>query len=415
VDEEDEPMNDPRAANTRWRWIGAVVVGLMAVSACAPKTAQRQTDIMERSGKVSVSAAVLRARVNDLVERFAGRIELTADPINAQTNDAALSRRALVLKVDAVPAAYTAAFRADPLAAAVDVWGFAFQFSQYMENGPGQDEFGSLQSLVRDCARDLLADADAMIKAIAIRPEYFDQARSRVEGWAKTHPVESTFVSRGSGAALVADLQSDARDVFDDVGTVSDVLENLSERLNTYAAQLPKQARWHAELLLTEMAGAHNLDGAFGDLHEIGTSARRASDLLGDLPALLRAERDILLGAEQAILAAERRAILAEVDSQRGQTLEFVTAERLAILAAARRERIALVAALRQERVDTVTEVDAMTKRAVDSVMTGFRDLVDYTLWRVAALTLGLMLAATTLGVIAYRLTPDRRRRAVTS
>jgi hypothetical protein len=36
--------------------------------------------------------------------------------------------------------------------------------------------------------------------------------------------------------------------------------------------------------------------------------------------------------------------------------------------------------------------------------MAGFRDLVDYTLWRVAALALGLMLVAATLGVIAYRL-----------
>jgi hypothetical protein len=401
-------MSDARAASTRWRWIGAVVVTLVVASGCAPKTARRQTDIMEQSGKVSVSAAVLRARVNDLVERSAGRIERTADQIGAETDDDALQRRALVLKVDAIPAVYTAAFRADPLAAAVDVWGFAFQFSHYMENGVGQNGFGSQQSLVRECARDLLADADAVMKAIAIRPEQFGQARARVEGWARTNPVEYAFSSRASGAALVADLRSDDRDVFIDVGTVSDVIENLSERLNTYAAQLPKQARWHAELLLTEMAGAHNLDGALGEFHDIGTAARRATDLLGDLPGLLRAERDILLAAERDIVASERRAILAEVHSQRVQTLQYVSAERLAILAAAREERMAVVAALRQERIDTLIELDAMKTRAVDSAMTGFRDLADYILWRVAALALGLMLAAATLGVISYRLAVGR-------
>src|SRR5262249_6416144 len=149
-------------------------------------------------------------------------------------------------------------------------WGFAFQFRQYFEGGPGQNDFGPKQSLIQECARDLLADADAVIKSIAIRPEQFDQARARVEGWARAHPIEHAFSSRASGAALVADLRSDNRDVFVDVGEISDVIENLSERLNTYASQLPKQARWHAELLLAETAGAHNLDSALADFHDVG-------------------------------------------------------------------------------------------------------------------------------------------------
>ena len=85
-----------------------------------------------------------------------------------------------------------------------------------------------------------------------------------------------------------------------------------------------------------------------------------------------------------------------------------MTAERQAVIEAARKERIALVAALRQERIDTLTEVDAIKTRAIDSVLAGMKDLVDYTLWRVAALTFCLLLAAATLGAIAYRL--GRRR-----
>src|SRR5262245_26580075 len=121
---EKKPMILHSASSIRWPWIGAVIVGVVVGSACAPKTARRQTVIMEQTGKVSVSAAVLRVRVNDLVERAAGRIEMTADRISAETDDGALRRRALLLKMDAIPAVYTAGFRADPLAAAVDVWGF---------------------------------------------------------------------------------------------------------------------------------------------------------------------------------------------------------------------------------------------------------------------------------------------------
>jgi hypothetical protein len=205
----------------------------------------------------------------------------------------------------------------------------------------------------------------------------------------------------------VAELRSDDQDLFLAVGAVSDLIENLSERVNTYAAQLPKQARWQAEILITGMAGALGVEGALGVVHDVGTAARRATDLLSEVPSLLSAERDIL--------AAERRAILADVNSQRVEALEYMTGERLAVLAAAREERMAPAAGLRQERIETLIEVDAIKTRAVDSVLAGIKDLVDYTLWRVAALTFCLMLAAATLGVIAYRLASGRRRGTATS
>jgi hypothetical protein len=407
-------MSDTRTVVATWQWIGAALVGLAVVSACAPKVSRRQTDIMETSGKVSVSAAVLRVRVNDLVDRFAGRIERTADQILAEAEDDAIRRRALLVKVDVIPAVYTAGFRADPLAAAVDVWGLAFQFNQYVQSSAGRNAFGPQQPLALECARGLLADADALIKAIAIRPEYFDAARARVEAWAKVNLVEHAFSSRASGAALVADLRSGDQDVFVAVGAVSDLIGDLSERLNTYAAQVPKQARWQAEILVTGMTGAHSVESALGDMHEVGTAARRATDLMGDVSGLV-GDFPALLAAEREILADERRAVLAGIHDQRVQTLGYMTAERLAILEAARDERMALVAALRQERIETLAEVDAIKTRAVDSALAGFRHLIDYTLWRVAALLVGLMLGAAVLAVLAYRLTIGRRGATVMS
>ncbi len=185
------------------------------------------------------------------------------------------------------------------------------------------------------------------------------------------------------------------------MGSVSDTLENMSERLNTYAAHLPKQARWQAELLAAEMTTGLRLERTLDDVHDLGTVARQASGVLEGIPALLDAERDII--------AAERRAVLAGVDSQRLQTLavlqEYVTGERLALVAAVRDERLATVAAVHQERLATIAAVETMRKLTVDSSLTGLRDLVDYTIWRVAMLLAALMLLAAVLGVVAVRLT----------
>ena len=170
---------------------------------------------------------------------------------------------------------------------------------------------------------------------------------------------------------------------------------------------LPKQARWQAEILLAETTGERDVETALGDIHAVGTAARRADDLLGDVPGLLS---DAGPPVREA-LAAERRALLEGVNGQRLQTLEYLTAERLATLAALREERITVGAALHQERIETLVEVDAIKTRAVDSAIAGLRDLVDYTLWRVAAVLLFLMLSAATLGVVGYWLTVGRRPR----
>jgi len=404
-------MSSNRTSGGRSRWVGPALLALAVATACAPKASRRQTDIMEKTGKISVSTAVLRARVNDLADRFAGTIERTADQIIAETDDDGARRHALMMKVDAIPAVYAAGFRADPLAAAIDAWGFAFQFGEYMDSGPGRTAFGAQTPLVLACAREMLSDADGVIRGVAIRPEYFDKARTRVEGWAKSHPVEHGFSTRASGAALVADLRADDQNVFASVGEVTDLIGDLSERLNTYVAQLPKQARWEAEILLTGMTGPHGVESALGDLHDVATAAGRATEFLGDVPGLIDAERDIVGAERRAVLAGiadERRAVLAGIDAERLRTQAFATGERLAILEAARAERVALVAALRQERVATLVEIDAIKTRAVDAALAGVRDLIDYTLWRLAAMMIGLMLAAGVIGAIAYRLAVRR-------
>jgi hypothetical protein len=387
----------------------AFLVGL-GTTACAPKVARRQTDIMENVGKVSVSGAVLRGRVNDLVDRFAGRIEETADRIDGETSTVAGRRRGVALKVDVIPAVYTAGYRADPLAAAIDVWVLAFQFDAYVNTGPARDAFGPRQDLVQATGRHMIEDADTVVRSIVIRPEHFDQARSRVEIWARAHPIAHTFGSRASSASVLAELRSDQQDAFQAVGSVSDTVENLSERLNTYAMQLPKQARWHSEILASElaaeMAAALALDRTLGDVHDVGAAARSASEVLKDLSRLFDVEREIL--------ETERRSVLAGIDQQRLESLGFVTAERHALVAAARDERLALVAALRQERIEAIAEVDAIKTRAIVASLAGLKDLVDYAFWRVAVLLASLVCLAAVFAALALALVVRRARVPVT-
>jgi hypothetical protein len=384
--------------------MAAVVVALAAAWACVPRTAHRQTDVMEKAGTISVSAAELRATVNALADRFADQIEETADRIGTTTPDPAVRRRALAFKIDAVPAVYTAAYRAEPLVAVVDVWALAFQAEQYLRDGAGRESFGAGQGVARDGARELVAEADLVARSVA-RAGEFDRARADIEAWARSNPVRYAFSSRPSCATFAAKAHSEGRNAFVDIGSVSDTVEALSERLNTWAALEPKLARWQAELLLSESAGERSLETALGDVGALGAAARRAQELLDHPPDAAGA-----MSAARAALAEERRAALDSVNAQRLATLEYATSERLAVLAALREERIATVAALRQERIEGLREVDAIKTRAVDTAVAGLKDVVDYAVWRLAALLLFLLVAVAVLVTISYRLTVGRQR-----
>jgi hypothetical protein len=382
----------------------AAVLVALAAWACAPKVAHRQTDVMEKAGTITVSAAELRAAVNALADRFADQIEETADRVGAATQDPAIRRRTLAFKIDAVPAVYTAAYRADPLAGVIDAWALAFQVDHYLRDGAGRDSFGAGQGTARDGARELVAEADLVSRRV-IRPGEFDRARADVEAWARRNPVRYTFSSRPSCTAYTAGLRAEGRDAFVAIGSVSDTAEAVSERLNTFAAQVPKLARWQAELLLSETAGERSLEAALGDVAAVGSAARRVEGVLAGAPDVTGAT-----AAARAVLAEERRAVLESVDAQRLATLEFATSERLAVLAALKEERIATLAALQQERIEALQEVDAIKTRAVETAVAGLKEVVDHAIWRLAALLLFFLVTAAVLGTVAYRLTVGRHR-----
>jgi hypothetical protein len=133
-------------------------------------------------------------------------------------------------------------------------------------------------------------------------------------------------------------------------------------------------------------------------------TARTANDLLSGVPGHFRDTGSFIREAA----AAERGAALAEVDRQRALTLKYLTEEREAVLGALREERSAVVSALHQDRIEAFQEAEAIEGRAARSVARGLRDLIDYTLLRVALLFIVLMASATAFGVVGYRLTIRR-------
>ena len=288
-------MRNARTTRRAWIILTLGVVGLAVASACAPKAARRQTDVMEKAGTVSVSAAeASRARVDDLADLFVGRLEETADRIQVESQDRGVRRNALAFKIEGVPAVYTAAYR-----------------GRSPRRRPGHVGAGVPGRPVprgRRRPRRLRAPAAAGPReppaSAARRRRRVDPAASR-RGPVDVRPGARPGGALGDRAApgrsarsLVAPVDQPCTRPKWPAGasatpswpwaTARSTLESLSERLNTYAAELPKQARWQAELLVSSTRRASAAwRAALGDVHAVGTAARaRERRCMGDVPGL---------------------------------------------------------------------------------------------------------------------------------
>jgi hypothetical protein len=105
---------------------------------------------------------------------------------------------------------------------------------------------------------------------------------------------------------------------------------------------LTKQARWQAELMVSETANRRDIEGGLAMLAELAASVNRLSPIAEQIPELMAREREAFLGT----LQQERSEVLSDIERQRLETMSFLTRERSTIIDDIKSERQALVETL---------------------------------------------------------------------
>jgi hypothetical protein len=341
------------------------------------------------------SAADLRAMNNVLAIRVPGIIETAADEIGARSPDAVTRRRALLWKIDVIPAFHQALFYSDPLAAALDAWSLSIQLEEAVSSGAWKDDLGSLQPVALEATHRIRMEVEAGMEATARTTEGFERARTTMERWAREHPIAGPLSSRPSILPELVRLAAGGLDVgvFQVMADIPATVADLATRMDIYAAYLPKAARWQAELMADDLTGRAEMQRVLATLASVERLTERANALLS--PTGIRGTLD----ATGDRIRAERIAALASVDEQRVETLAYLTRERVAAVADLDREREALARQLDELRRKVSSDVDELAGRVI----------------RQAALAVGLLLvlaAALTLAVIRLASRPRARSSA---
>jgi hypothetical protein len=361
------------------RWFVAVAALLLAASLPGCATTPPKSELYEAVAHGELTLSTLRIIMRDCARRFPAVLEQAATALGEGPATAEQRRRLTEFKANGVPLVQSVLLQQDPVAALLDGWALLYQLRDYLVRAAVHpDRLAETVRTVEGLADELAGLWVALTGRKDIAP-----TRTRVEAWARAHPLQGSLLARDSTAPLLASLLGRGRlSVMGAAGSALVSVDDAIARLDLLAISLPRQARWQAEAAVADLASGPEVAGAAAGAV---ASFNRALDLAEPLSALA--------AETSAIVSRERAALLAGLDH-----------DRVALQGFLRDERRALMADVSAERAATLQQADGMARGLVDQAFARLRQI----LLLGAAAAFGLILAAALLGWLLLSRGPRR-------
>ena len=160
---------------------------------------------------------------------------------------------------------------------------------------------------------------------------------------------------------------------------------DFTGRLDSYNVYLPKQARWQAELLLTDFTHDPQISAALSNLGVLSKSVAKVSGNVDQMPELVdqtrkafKADVDAERLSAQAFVEEERLTTLYALQQERIATIDAMHTERLATTAQIRQEREAALGELRVQEIAVMNDFKAFSENAIQDLDARGRGLINY-------------------------------------
>jgi hypothetical protein len=403
------------AAITRLQLYCGLLGLLIFLCGCASQTT-RKTALIKSTKGFESSAAELSAHNQSLLGLYSAEIETATDKIMFSSPSASTRRQALVWKVEAIPILQRCLLNTDPLAAAIDAWAFIFQMIDYMNQPAVKQGWGEFHPVIMETLDRMNAEMEQLLRDAAPSAD-LAAARERIHTWARAHPIEVGLSGRKSvDAVLISQTEQSDLGTRASIKALGESIGDLTARLDSYNAYLPKQARWQAELLLSDTARNPQVAAAMSNLAVVSSALEKTSGKMDELPEMMGQMRQAVLAdvegqrlAGQAFLHQERLETLDSLDQLRVDTMADIDHERLAATADVRQERKIVLASLENEREVVMNELHAAGDKALQDFDSRSRSLIDHFFLRVLELfLLALLLGSLVTWLLLRRFTPRR-------
>tara|TARA_B100000809_G_scaffold178853_1_gene176496 strand:+ start:447 stop:1619 length:1173 start_codon:yes stop_codon:yes gene_type:complete len=195
----------------------------------------------------------IRILVQSFVAEASQRIELAADSIKNSSQDLTLQKNALKWKLNAIKELKRIGFQTTPKIALLDTWSYLLQEKNLLKSAAPSTYFKNYDTLVKTVNYTNLSKIKSIAKKMLAQKDFINYS-ALTEKFAQNSPISyknpihtsirdeyyASAGDRGDG------LQTET------VGTLSEVVSDLSNKLFYTSEFTPKTIQWDLELLLLE-------------------------------------------------------------------------------------------------------------------------------------------------------------------
>jgi hypothetical protein len=306
-----------------------------------------------------------RMLTREFAEKFSATIAVAADNIATRSTDPEVQLNTLRWKLGASKASQHAATQVAPLMALLDTWALTEQMRQFFATGGGANLFGTDQEGVRELAERLAADAQRLARGVNSAEE-LSRYQNFVGRFAAEHPLADLgFVRISVVDQWVAETNQQAS-LLETVGSVSQSMSDVSDRVRMFGERAPSQAVWEARLAL----GESDLGRA-----DFGRALAKADESLDRLSRLAESGPE-QLRAGIGDLRTSMLVVSDRFDESWAQMVRSVREEREQLAQSVREQREAAVLAFDAQRVAFVQDARGAADQAIVSAGVQMRSLV---------------------------------------
>ncbi|ROS05435.1 hypothetical protein EDC56_0965 [Sinobacterium caligoides] len=301
----------------------------------------------------------MRKLTRDFLPIYSETIEQVADEIVEGTDDIDVKVSVLYWKLSSDQAAVSAALQSDPMIVIIDMWLLIAEQKLYFSSDAANEFFKGTEQDITPAVTELLTQFKALSKAILTEKEY-SKASGFIDQQLSQDEPENMSFKRGSIIAQWYQYQGlSLADANSNVGTLPQVMSDISDRVDLSTAQASKSIAWKLEML--------NLRSGLKDgqlsqlLGSIQKTAAQLADLTEDNPERVKRIAETF-GEEFSPIMAEFTAELTE--------------ERLALAELLTEQRQALGVMVSEERAQILTDAEAISDRLIRTTIEELKSLI---------------------------------------
>ncbi len=344
-----------------------------------------------------------RRVTRQFANRFAGKVQTQADTIIAHSDSSLLQSRALEWKINAIAANRAAALQTSPTLSLVDSWALCRQMTEFFESGNGKDLFEDEQEAVIAVSKSLESDLAGQARAIFPEGE-MEEYVEFVETYVEAYPIENLSFSREPVQFVWEDLTGDPPPfLLGTFGTTPEVVNDFSDRLFLYGEQVPREARWQAQLRLLQyraktdslelQARLDSLNGIMGRLADIAQGSTSLVDTA--------AER---FHEEVELLVSQMDGLINSLEGAFGSSMDALKAEREAVVWSIDHEREALTQSLSEERMAVMEDLRTISEELTQETMVQVKGMIRTILFYGVLLSIVLVILPFGMGFLTGRI-----------